>query len=85
LGLFRQDPRPESGLKTNLANVLDQCQIGFVLALFGRPVGPNRMLFVQSGVSPAAMRTVKLSPALVSWLFRKTCTTLNSGGLVAES
>jgi|GEM_PF-2560776 len=31
----------------------------------------------------AALRTVKLPPILITWLFRKTCTTLRSGGCVA--
>jgi len=40
------------------------------------------VLFSQSGVNLAALRTVKLSPALITWLFRKACTTLRSNGLV---
>src|SRR5208337_5363613 len=53
------------------------------LALFGRPLGLNRVLFIQSGEKLAALRTVKLSPALLIWLFRKTCTIGRSGGLVS--
>ena len=34
---------------------------------------------------PVPLRTVKLSPALITWLFHKTCTTLRSSGVVAES
>jgi hypothetical protein len=41
------------------------------------------MLFSQSEVNLAALRTVKLSPAHITWLFRKTCTTLRSSGLVS--
>ena len=41
------------------------------------------MLFDPSGVNLATLRTVKLSPALITWLFRKTCTTLRSSGLVS--
>ena len=36
-----------------------------------KPVGPNRVLPGRSGVNLAALRTVKLSPALITWLFRK--------------
>jgi len=42
------------------------------------------VLFSQSGVNLAALRTVKLSPALITWLFRKTCTTRRSSGLVSN-
>jgi len=48
-------------------------------ALSRRPPGLNRVLFVQSGVNSTALRTVKLSLALLIWLFRKTCTTRISG------
>src|SRR5271157_3695661 len=41
------------------------------------------MLFSQSELNLAALRTVKLLPAHISWLFRKTCTTLRSSGLVS--
>src|SRR5208337_4341378 len=53
------------------------------LALFGRPLGLNRVLFIQSGEKLAALRVVKLSPALLIWLFRKPCTIRRSGGLVS--
>ncbi len=43
------------------------------------------MLFNHSGVNLAALRTVKLSPALLIWLSRKTCTIRRSGGLVSAS
>jgi hypothetical protein len=39
------------------------------------------VLFGHSGVSPAALRTVKLSPSLPIRLFRKTCTIRKSGRL----
>jgi hypothetical protein len=41
------------------------------------------VLFSQSGVNLAALRTVKLSPVLITSLFRKTCTTLRSSGLAS--
>jgi hypothetical protein len=41
------------------------------------------VLFGQSGVNPAPLRTVKLSPALLIRLFRKTCTIRRSVGLVS--
>src|SRR5271157_6316599 len=41
------------------------------------------MLFGQSGVNPADLRTVKLSPALPIRLFRKTCVIRISGSLVS--
>src|SRR5271157_3130731 len=53
------------------------------LALFWRSLGPNRVLFSQSGVNSAALRAVKLSPALITWLFRKSCTTVRSSELVS--
>ncbi len=40
------------------------------------------MLFDHSGVNLPALRTVKLSPAVLIRLFRKTCTIRTSGGLV---
>src|SRR5271157_3888808 len=41
------------------------------------------MLFGHSWVNLAALRVVKLCPALLIWLFRKPCTIRRSGGLVS--
>ena len=40
------------------------------------------MLFDHSGVYLPGLRTVKLSPTVLTWLFRKICTIRISGGLV---
>jgi len=41
------------------------------------------VLYGQSGVNLAALRTVKLLPAPAVWLFRKACTIRISSGLVS--
>jgi len=40
------------------------------------------VLFGQSGVILATLRIVKLSPTLITWLFRKACTTRKPSDLV---
>jgi len=37
------------------------------------------MLLGESGLNLASLRTINLSPALMTWLFRKTCTIRKSG------
>ena len=56
----------------------------FQLALFGAfltTAWPKPVLFSQSGSEPGSAANVKLPPALITWLFRKTCATRNSGGV----
>jgi len=43
----------------------------------------KRSLFGQSGMILATLRIVKRSPDVIAWLFRMTCATLRSGGLVS--
>jgi hypothetical protein len=56
----------------------------FQLALFGAfltTAWPKPVLFSQSGGEPGSAANVKLPPALITWLFRKTCATRSSGGV----
>ena len=57
--------------------------IGFVWHFFDDRLARDRLLFRSIRGEPGALRTVKPSPAHITWLFRKTCTTLRSGGLIS--
>jgi len=55
--------------------------IGFVWRFFEDRLARTTCCSFNPGVNLASLRTVKLSPSLMTWLFHYTCTTRISGGV----
>src|SRR5208337_2198063 len=57
--------------------------IGFVWRFFDDSLAQSACRSVNPRANLAGLRTVKLSPALITWLFHSSCTTVKSSGLVS--